>query len=176
MHVFTERHRQLVITLVVLAAIALSVLLLVAALAGRGDGTPAAAYRSGDPTSTTPPSSPVSLPNLHDPCVRQEFANRFAPGSFGISPELPHDLEAGIDCRGSDAVRPIAGEPGPRADVVVRRVEQVRVAAEGRGPGLEPLLEATRKAEIARLFEAADGPTPPESDSRQAAHSPAPAR
>jgi hypothetical protein len=42
-------------------------------------------------------------PNLDDPAIRARFVCSFAPGSFGISPELPYDLEGGIDCRGSDA-------------------------------------------------------------------------
>ena len=42
-------------------------------------------------------------PNLDDPAIRARFVCSFAPGSFGISPELPYDLEGGIDCHGSDA-------------------------------------------------------------------------
>jgi hypothetical protein len=42
-------------------------------------------------------------PNLDDPTIRARFVCSFAPGSFGISPELPYDLEGGIDCSGSDA-------------------------------------------------------------------------
>jgi hypothetical protein len=165
MRVSTEHVRRLVTTLVILAAIAFSVLLLVAVLAGRSDGTPAAASRSGDATLATRPSSPVSLPNLNDPRVRQELAKRFeagsfgipapavaagpndvdtdmtndtctprlgclepspnlsdpttrrrfvcsfAPGSFGISPELPYDVAAGFDCGASDAANTYEERP-----------------------------------------------------------------
>jgi hypothetical protein len=158
MDVITEHHRRLVTTLVVLAGIALSVLLLCAALAGRGDGTPAATTGSGTASAATTPPNPASLPDLDDPIVRRRFVCSFAAGSFGISPELPYELVGGLDCRGLHAAGRIYGESGTLADAVGRRVEQVRVAAEGWGPGLEPLLEATRKAVIAQLLDPAEGP------------------
>ena len=54
-------------------------------------------------TATTVPNpAQPSLPNLDDAATRQRFVCSFAPGSFGISPQLPYDLEGGIDCS-SDA-------------------------------------------------------------------------
>ena len=53
--------------------------------------------------TTVENSAHATQPNLDDPTIRARFVCSFAPGSFGISPELPYDLEGGIDCSGSDA-------------------------------------------------------------------------
>jgi hypothetical protein len=62
--------------------------------------------RSGKASATTSPPNPASLPDLDDPIVRRRFVCSFAPGSFGISPQLPYDLEGGLDCRGLDGAGP----------------------------------------------------------------------
>ena len=53
--------------------------------------------------TTVENSAHATPPNLDDPAIRARFVCSFAPGSFGISPELPYDLEGGIDCSGSEA-------------------------------------------------------------------------
>ena len=59
--------------------------------------------RMATDTTVQNPAQPA-LPNLDDAATRERFVCSFAPGSFGISPELPYDLEGGIDCS-SDASR-----------------------------------------------------------------------
>ena len=46
------------------------------------------------------------LPDLDDPVVRQRFACSFAPGSFGIPPELSPELGASTYCREAELAKP----------------------------------------------------------------------
>jgi hypothetical protein len=87
MHGYTEHHRRLVTTFVVLATIGFSVLLLASALAGRHPETGAVASGTGDAALKAPAQNSVSLPNLNDACVRQQFVDSFGAGSFGIPPQ-----------------------------------------------------------------------------------------
>ena len=80
--------------------------------------------RMATDTTVKNPTQPT-LPNLDDATTCRRFVCSFAPGSFGISPELPYDLEGGIDCSsdrsGSDDDIPDFGPRSPGSST--RRVE-----------------------------------------------------
>jgi hypothetical protein len=157
MHVLTEQLPRRAATLAVLAAITLSMLLLIAALAGRGDGTSAAASRSGDAPMTTAPLSRSTsefvnpwaagdaavshyltelngaprLPDLDDPVVRRRFVCSFAPASFGIPP--PASPAADPYCENADATTlydelPKFGPLGSRVGVAPAKEHGARLS------------------------------------------------